>query len=220
MGHKEYAGHSFRRHAKSPSSLVSMNRRDLLRNTFLTVGATAISRSACARVFSYDDDASAELARADWKPVFLNAHQNETLIVLSDAIIPATDTPGAKAALVNRFLDLVMSAEPLQTQHEFLTALAWLDTGAMARYKTTFVSLTSEERDDFLGLIAWPHSEESWGSTEANFIGNQHFDYLKDWISEAFYSSPTGLKELGWDGSPAHGIFAGCEHSPDKHTKA
>lgn len=197
-----------------------MNRRDLLRNTFLTVGATAISRSAWARVFPPGYDASAELAQTDWKPVFLNAHQNETLTVLSDAIIPATDTPGAKAALVNRFLDLVMSAEPRETQQEFLTSLAWLDTGATARYKATFVSLTPEERDNFLGLIAWPHTEETWGSTEANSSGHEHFEYLKDWISEAYYSSPIGLKELGWDGSPAHGIFTGCEHSLDDHTKA
>lgn len=199
---------------------VSMNRRELLRNTFLTAGATAVYRSAWARILPSDYDPDAELARTDWKPIFLSAHQDETLTVLSDAIIPATDTPGAKTALVNRFLDLVMSAEPLQTQQEFLASLEWLDTGATARYKAKFVALTPEERDDFLGLIAWPRGDRKWGSTPEHSVGHEHFGYLKHWISEAYYSSPIGLKELGWDGSPAHGEFTGCGHPSDEHTEA
>ena len=65
-------------------------------------------------------DASNELKVANWKPVFLDEHQNETLIILSDLIIPATDTPGAKEALVNRYIDLVMAAETHENQKSFL----------------------------------------------------------------------------------------------------
>jgi hypothetical protein len=83
-----------------------MNRRDLFRQTFLGAAAAALpSGIAEAREFPSDYDASKELARADWKPLFLDDHQNQTLVVFSDILIPATDTPGAKAALVNRFLD-------------------------------------------------------------------------------------------------------------------
>lgn len=196
------------------SSLGFMNRRDLLRNTLLTIGAVAVSPQASARVFAPGYDASAELARAGWQPVFLDAHQNETLIALSEAIIPATDTPGAKAALVNRFLDLLLSSESAQTQQEFLASLAWMDTGAVQLYKVEFLQLTPEETYDFLNLLAWPHTAVRWGKTEPNFIGYQHFNNLKVWISEAFYTSPTGLKELGWNGSFPAGIFTGCEHSP------
>ena len=64
-------------------------------------------------------DASKELKAAEWKPLFLDEHQNETLIVLSDLIIPATDTPGAKEALVNRYIDLVMAAETPEKQQRF-----------------------------------------------------------------------------------------------------
>jgi gluconate 2-dehydrogenase gamma chain len=197
-----------------------MNRRDLLRNTLLTMGAAAVSQPAGAREFPLGDDASVALARADWKPIFLDTHQNQTLIALSDVIIPATDTPGAKAALVNRFLDLLLSAESFQTQREFLASLAYLDAGAMGRYKVAFLYLTPEEKENFLGLLAYPHTEIRFGETEANFIGYQHFSKLKGWISSAFYSSPIGLKELGWDGSPAHGVFSGCQHSPGGHDDA
>ena len=38
------------------------------------------------------------LSSPDWKPKFFDEHENETVVVLSDLIIPATDTPGAREA--------------------------------------------------------------------------------------------------------------------------
>jgi hypothetical protein len=198
-----------------------MNRRDLLRNSLLTIGAAAsLNIPVEALVFASGDDASRELARPDWKPIFLNAQQNETLIALSETIIPATDTPGAKAAYVNRFLDLVLADLPTETQHEFLTSLTWFETGAMGRYKTTFSNLSDEEKQDFLNLVAWPHTHVRWGETDANFDGHDHFKKVKGWVASAYYSSPVGLKELGWDGWPARGIYKGCEHQPEEHQNA
>src|SRR5260370_29843858 len=67
-------------------------------------------------------DASKDLAAPGWKPLFLDEHQNETLIVLSDLMIPATDTPGAKQPLVNPFTDLVLAAQTPETQRAFLNS--------------------------------------------------------------------------------------------------
>jgi len=194
-----------------------MNRRELLRNSLLAMGAAAASPYARARLFAVGEDPSIDLERADWTPVFLNAHQNETLIELSEAIIPATDTPGAKAAFVNRFIDLVMSVEPPAVQKAFLESLAWFDTAAQERYKAGFVDLTAEERLDFLNLVAWPHTHARWGSTDNGFAGYQHFMVMKRWTVSAYYSSPVGLKEQGWDGWAARGTFVGCEHQPSEH---
>jgi Gluconate 2-dehydrogenase subunit 3 len=194
-----------------------MNRRELLRNSLLTIGAAAVTLPAGARIFPVGEDAWSELERAGWTPVFLNQQQNDALIALSDAIIPATDTPGAKAALVNRFLDLVLSAEQATSQREFLDSLAWFDSGAMERYKGTFANLTAEEKQDFLNLVAWPHTHTRWGETETMFAGYEHFSRMKRWIVSAYYSSPIGLKEQGWDGWAARGTFSGCEHAPDEH---
>jgi len=198
-----------------------MNRRELLRNSLLTFGAAAtVNIPVEALIFASGDNAWHELARPDWKPVFLNAQQNETLTALGETIIPATDTPGAKEALVNRFVDLVLSVLPPETQHEFLESLIWFDTGATERYKVTFVNLSDAEKQDFLNLVAWPHTQVQWGETDANFDGHQHFDRMKRWIAGAYYSSPVGLKELGWDGWPARGTFKGCEHQPSEHQDA
>lgn len=194
-----------------------MNRRELFRTALVTIGAAVGSSSASARDFPAGFDASKELERPDWKPIFLDDHQNETLIALSDLIIPATDTPGAKAALVNRFLDLLMSAETAETQRAFIAALSYIDGASMERYKASFVYLAPEQQNDLLNLLAFPHTRESWGEVEEPFVGYEHFEKLKRWISGAYYSSAIGLKELGWDGSFPHGVFAGCEHENHEH---
>jgi Gluconate 2-dehydrogenase subunit 3 len=198
-----------------------MNRREVLRNSLLAMGVAAVNPLAGARIFAAGEDASLELERADWTPVLLDAQQNETLTALSEAIIPATDTPGAKAALVNRFLDLVISAQPEKVQKEFLSSLVWFDKASTERYQTTFDKLTDEQRTNLLNLVAWPHPAESEnGPADLSFPGYQEFGRLKTWISSAYYSSPIGLKEQGWDGWAARGTFTGCEHQPAEHKNA
>lgn len=195
-----------------------MNRRELIRNSLLTIGAAAsVQLRMEALTFPPGDNAWLALSRADWTPVFLSAQQNETLTALSEAIIPATETPGAKAAYVNRFLDLVLSALPPEVQHEFLSSLTWFDAGATERFKANFVSLSGEQVQDFLNLVAWPHTEFRWGTNDTGFDGHEHFERMKGWIVAAYYSSPIGLQELGWDGWPARGVFEGCEHQPGAH---
>jgi len=188
----------------------------LRRDLFRIVGAAGVAGGMAsrteAREFPTDYDASKELARADWKPAFLDEHQNETLIILSDLIIPRTDTPGAKEALVNRFIDRLLAAEPPDTQREFLESLASLDGEAMARYHSAFRYVPPESQVELLGYLAYPHSLDTWGGASGEEIpAHTHFVRLKDWITRAFYSSEVGMRELGYDG-PAHGVFEGCTH--------
>src|SRR5436305_748165 len=131
-----------------------MNRRDILRATvFGAIGVSTTVPASPAREFPSGYDASKELEGPDWKPLFLDAHQNETLILLSDLIIPATDTPGAKAALVNRFLDLLMSAETAETQRAFIAVLAYIDGECMQRYNSAFVYAPRQQQLEVLTLI-------------------------------------------------------------------
>jgi hypothetical protein len=196
-----------------------VHRRELFRRTLwgaAGVAADAIPRAE-AREFPADYNASKELERPDWKPAFLDDHQNETLIVLSDLIIPKTETAGAKEALVNRFIDRLLAAETPATQREFLGSVAYLDGESMARYGSAFRYLPPESQAEFLGYLAYPHSLETWGTgASGEFPGHAHFRRLKDWISRAFYSSEIGARELGYDG-PAHGEFEGCTHPEGSH---
>lgn len=74
-----------------------------LRDVFRVIGAAgAAALPASAREFPKDYEPAKELARADWKPIFFDAHQDQTLIALSDLVIPATDTPMLEAAGAKR----------------------------------------------------------------------------------------------------------------------
>src|SRR4249919_1084923 len=137
-----------------------MKRREMLRASVLAGAAAALrpaltdaqsgAQSAAQQPSELTPaqsgvDASKDLSAPGWKPLFLDEHQNETLILLSDLIIPATDTPGAKEALVNRYIDLVLAAETPETQRAFLNSLGYLDGESIRRYKAAFRYLSSDE---------------------------------------------------------------------------
>lgn len=210
-----------------------MKRREMLRASVLAGAATAL-RPALANVQSAAQsaaqpseltpaqsgvDASKEFEGPGWKLLFLDEHQNETLIILSDLIIPATDTPGAKEALVNRYIDLVLAAETRDTQQAFLNSLGYLDSESMKRFKAAFRYLSRDDQDLLLHALAYPRNASNW-TGEADAIpdkGHGHFEALKGRIMMAFYSSQMGEKELGWDGAFAHGPYQGCEHPEGDH---
>ena len=93
------------------------NRREALRR--LAVGGAAaaalpswvetLSAFALDHAHTHGQRAAAAKTAAAWKPKVLTPHQNSTVITLSELIIPQTDTPGAKAANVNRFIDGVLA---------------------------------------------------------------------------------------------------------------
>jgi len=206
-----------------------MKRRELLRAGILGGAAAAALRPSIAVAQNPAQsseltpaqsgvDASNDLAAPAWKPLFLDEHQNETLIVLSDLIIPRTDTPGAKEALANRYMDLVLAAEKPDTQRAFLNSLAYLDGESMRRYKAAFRYLAREDQDDLLHSLAYPRAGSGWtGEAAAPDIGHTHFEQLKQRIATAYYSSQIGQRELGWDGAFAHGPYKGCEHPEGNH---
>jgi gluconate 2-dehydrogenase gamma chain len=210
-----------------------MKRREMLRASVL-VGAAAALRPALSSAQSGAQsaaqpseltpaqsgvDASKDLSAPGWKPLFLDEHQNETLVILSDLIIPATDTPGAKEALVNRYIDLVLAAETPDMQRAFLNSLGYLDGESMKRFKSAFRYLAADDQDLLLHALAYPRNASNWtGEADVNpDKGHAHFEALKERIMTAYYSSQIGEKELGWDGAFAHGPYQGCEHPEGEH---
>jgi gluconate 2-dehydrogenase gamma chain len=203
-----------------------MKRRDLLRAGVLTGAAAALApprtpaqnptpaQAPELTPAQRGVDASRDLANANWKPLFFDEHQNETVVVLSDLIIPATDTPGAKEALVNRYIDLVLAAETRENQRAFLNSLSYLDGESMRRYKAAFRYLKRADQDDLLHGLAYPIADSGWtGEVATQDPGHAHFELLKQRIGIAYYNSEIGTtRELGWDGNFTHGVYQGCEH--------
>lgn len=212
---------------KPRSSAPLINRRDLIRAALFASAVSALGPAfSMAQAVHSDltpaargEDGSKFLTDPNWKPVFLNPQQNETVIVLSDVIIPATDTPGAKEALVNRFLDLMVSAQPAEFQQQFVNALSFIDDESQKQFGDEFRKLTADDQIALLSVWAYPRDASQWMEQEEKpDSGHQHFGLLKTLIAAAYYGSEIGQKELGWDSNFAHGVYEGCEHPTTTHT--
>ena len=224
----EIPGHEATPSAPGPRSpLPFINRRDLIRAALFASAASALGPAfSFAQAVSSDltpaakgEDGSKFLTDLNWKAAFLNDQQNETLIALGDVIIPATDTPGAKEALVNRFIDLLISAQPADFQQQFTDALSFLDSESQKQFGKDFRALAAEDQQSLLTPWAYPLRSSIWmeGDDKPD-PGHQHFGRLKALIAAAYYGSEIGQKELGWDGTYTHGAYEGCEHPTTTHT--
>ncbi len=158
--------------------------------------------------------ASIDQSEANWEPCFFDEHQNQTLIVLTDLIIPATDTPGAKAALVNRYLDLKYHEETPEAQKEMIEGLAWLDGRSLAIHNKPFVRLTREEQTAMLQPLADPNNPNSQDQPGVRF-----FDLIKELTIFGYYTSKIGLDmELQYAGDTYNSSFPGACTSSQDHS--
>jgi hypothetical protein len=139
------------------------------------------------------------LQAAEWKPALFTRQQNETVIALVDQIIPATDTPGAKAAQVNRYMDLLLKDGPAVERERFMKGLSWFENEVQQKHKTTFSKLPPAQQNAFLTTLDTSEGE-----------GNEFFRMAKSMTSRLYYQTEAGFKELNKHGVPktwacAHG---------------
>jgi gluconate 2-dehydrogenase gamma chain len=79
-----------------------------------------------------------------YAPAFFTPAEYATLSRLTDAIIPATETPGAAAAGVPEYIDRVVTLNP-EHQPLIRAGLAWLERQAKVRFSREFLSLGEAE---------------------------------------------------------------------------
>src|ERR1044071_5887873 len=101
-----------------------MERREALRLLAATATLPLIPREA----FSLFQAVHNELAPGPVTKT-LNSQQNATVATISELIIPETETPGAKAARVNEFIDVILADWCDEADRErFLAGLNDLDS--------------------------------------------------------------------------------------------
>ena len=170
-----------------------MNRRDLLK-----LGAAAATASPASTMVALG-------AETAWSPALFDSHQNDTVVALSELIIPATDTPGAKAALVNRYLDKLLYECPAEAQTRFVEGLAWLDGHAIRKQGKPFVRCSPEQQTAILDVL-------DSGSEPGLEPGREFFRLAKRRIADIYYATEIGFRELNKGGRVPGGL-PGCTHS-------
>jgi glucoside 3-dehydrogenase (cytochrome c) hitch-hiker subunit len=166
-----------------------------------------------------------------WKPEVFTPHQNETVIAISEIIIPQTDTPGAKAAKVNEFIDYVLARAPQRDRDRFVAGLQWIDDRTQREHGRAFAASTPEQQLALLTQLsnandaATAKSGTPGGSTSAtatsatgataaaDAAGIEFFQAIKSMTITGYYTSEVGVRqELGDDGMLFFTEFKGCTH--------
>jgi hypothetical protein len=165
------------------------------------------SLSAFARAQAHTGATQTAQAATEWTPRVLTTWQNEAVTALAELIIPATGTPGAKAARVNRFIDQVLGDAPPSERDAFFVGLAWMDRRSKALFGKDLVAASASEQTDLLTRLSAAQPDH------ADRQGAEFFRVLKSMTISGYYSSEIGLRqELGDDGQLFHLEFKGCDH--------
>lgn len=141
-------------------------------------------------------------------PKVFSQDQLNVLAELVELIIPATDTPGARAAGAHWFIDTVAEVDSAM-RDGFMEGLVWLAETCRAEFGKGFLALSQEQQIEMLTVMSQRDAEDR---------GRQFFELVKRWTLDAYYKSEIGLlQELGWVGHEYLPSFPGCPHPDPSH---
>jgi hypothetical protein len=191
-----------------------MDRRQALK-TLGTAAAGAVasplwseSLGAISREQAHTHAAQSSMAASEWTSKVLDAHQNETVVVLTELIIPETDTPGATGARVNRFVDTVLAEAKPEDRAKFLKGLAWVDERSRALSGKEFTSAPLADQTALLTRLSAPGNPD-----KEEPIGREFFEVIKGMTIDGYYTTEIGLhQELGDSGQLFQAVSQGCDH--------
>ena len=127
---------------------------------------------------------------------FLDRHAFDTLAALSEQIVP-----GSRATQVPEFLDRLLAVESTETQQRFVQALGAFEREAREAHGMPWKALTESQATALLTKVSTQPDSD---------VARQAFDRIKGAVSETYYSTEVGMKELGWDGSIAFAPPSAC----------
>jgi hypothetical protein len=132
----------------------------------------------------------------------LSPAQNEIVVAMSDAMIPATATPGAKAAKVNEFIDLILTEWATEEEKKiFLEGLAEADRNTNALFGHGFAAASPKEQTAIVQAFdeelvssrneKLPEQVRAWEVT----LLHPFFAQMRRLTLVGYYTSPIGQEQ-------------------------
>lgn len=175
-----------------------MNRRDILKASAIFLGYGLVGGASVAVMNGCKADTS-----VDWMPSFFTQEQIDVIAEAAERIIPKTDTPGAKEALVHRYIDeAVKNNFKKEEQDQALQIVGVFDKLAQEKHQKNFVKLSDEDKDGILQVLADAAKEEEGELKDV-------FRPLKSLVVTGYFTSEIGATQaLIHD--PIPGPYQGC----------
>jgi hypothetical protein len=142
----------------------------------------------------------------------LNPHQDATVTMVAELIIPETKTPGAKSVRVNEFIDLILSDwYDEEDRAMFLDGLASVDKQCRDLYGKDFVDCSAAQQKQLLTEL----DEELTEVRQLEIRGRRHqkvvtphstfFGAMKQLTLMGYFTSEEGAKQaLHFEIIPSH----------------
>jgi hypothetical protein len=143
-------------------------------------------------------------------PLTMTVEQRQLVSVIADILIPREGKkPSASEVNVTDAIDEWVSAPYPSFQSdrvEILSGLAWLDEESQRRFDKKFVQASTQQQREVIDDIAYEKAE-----SELRFAYIARvFDGVRTLVAIAYFSSPEGSKDLGYQGNvPIAGDYPG-----------
>jgi hypothetical protein len=187
-----------------------MNRRDALARVAIIMGGTVIGAdyflASCSSPAKEKETATKQAPAKE--VAFLTPDQVDFLDEVGETILPATKTPGAKAAHVGQFMVVMVRDcyEP-KDQKVFLQGIAQLDADCKKKTGKAFLQSSPAERTAF--LTALDKEQQAYSATQPKDAPNHYFHMMKQLTLLGYFTSEVGatqaLRYL-----PVPGRYDGC----------
>jgi hypothetical protein len=164
--------------------------------------------AAAAKGYGTDPNLIDPYKIGDLWPLTFNPEQRRLAAALCDVIIPADDkSPSASSLLVHDFIDEWISApypEHQQDKTLILEGFEWLDTESQKRFKMKFVDLSDGRKHEICDDICNPSKVQKQFTRATHF-----FSRVRDLTTSGFYTTPEGMRDVGYVGNVALQKFEG-----------
>ena len=197
-----------------------MDRRKSIQTIILGASASAIAFHGCKvedpadnlpeiEETSYFGRTPEELERLEKLQAeqLFNAHEMETISVLSTVILPPKEPNGGPLeANVPEFIEFMGKDIP-EMQMTLLGGLMWLDHQSNTLFGVEFKSATLEQQQQICDTICWHNPDVSLDEQPLEI---QFFALMRNLVVCGYYTSKVGIADLGykgnmpnvWDGVP------------------
>ena len=202
-----------------------MDRRDAIKWMLTAAASIAVlnresfgadATAATAKGYGTDPDLLKEYKPGDVWPLTFTDAQRRTAAALCDVIIPEdSKSPSASALHVHEFIDEWISAPYPDQQKDrpvVLDGLAWLDTEAQKRFSANFSDLVRKQQTLICDDICYTPKAKPEFKKAAQF-----FKKFRDLTAGGFYTTPEGMKDIGYVGNTPQPEFAGPTPEALKH---
>jgi gluconate 2-dehydrogenase gamma chain len=165
------------------------SRREVLAKIAAAVFAGPVGVEAAQHVHATAADET-KASGGVYKPKAFTQHEFDTLKALCELIVPGASQGGSA-----EFIDLLSSQNP-EMAAIYTGGLTWLDQAMRREFETSFLAAKPDQQIAMLDKIAYRRNR-----TPENAPGIHFFEWARRMTADAYYTSPAGIKEVGYLGN-------------------